>query len=477
MKNQKIENSPRAFSLDALRGYAILTMVLSANIAFGILPAWMYHAQSPPPLHHFDSSVLGITWVDLVFPFFLFAMGAAFPFSLGKKMESGISAWKLLWDSLKRGAKLTFFAIFIQHMYPHIISNPQDYRAWFISLAAFAVMFPMFMRLPWKMPTWLRYGIQWFAYAVGVIMLFSLDYAGDRKFSLNFSNIIILVLANMALFGSVAYIFTRKNKWHRLLILPFIMAIFLGGTTNPESWNAWLYNYTPVSWFYSFRYLKYLFIVIPGSIAGEYLVEWMRSFEKTAKSSQKKETISACILFVLSVGLIVFNLYGLFTRHLVLNLTGTAVLLSTGYYFTRWISTSYTKLWNRLLVAGAVFLMLGLFFEAYEGGIRKDSSTYSYYFVTSGLAFMALIAFSVLCDYFKCRKSTSFLVMSGQNPMIAYVGSAMVVLPILNITGLLPVLNDYGNNAWLGFFRGIFITGLVTLITMFFTRIKWFWRT
>ena len=55
----------RAYSLDALRGYAILTMILSATIAFGILPGWMYHAQVPPPDHHFDPTVYGITWVDL----------------------------------------------------------------------------------------------------------------------------------------------------------------------------------------------------------------------------------------------------------------------------------------------------------------------------------------------------------------------------------------------------------------------------
>ena len=38
----------RASSLDALRGYAILTMVLSGSIAWGVLPGWMYHAQVGP---------------------------------------------------------------------------------------------------------------------------------------------------------------------------------------------------------------------------------------------------------------------------------------------------------------------------------------------------------------------------------------------------------------------------------------------
>ena len=38
----------RALSLDAFRGYSILTMVLSSGIVFGVLPAWMYHAQEGP---------------------------------------------------------------------------------------------------------------------------------------------------------------------------------------------------------------------------------------------------------------------------------------------------------------------------------------------------------------------------------------------------------------------------------------------
>jgi predicted acyltransferase len=122
-------------------------------------------------------------------------------------------------------------------------------------------------------------------------------------------------------------------------------------------------------------------------------------------------------------------------------------------------------------------LLLGLFFEAYEGGIRKDHSTFSYYFVTSGLAFMALLAFSVICDYFRCRKSTAFLTMAGQNPMIAYVASSLAILPLLHITHLLPWIDAFGNNPWLGFLRGVVITALVALLTMFFTKIKWFWRT
>ncbi|NJN33389.1 MAG: DUF5009 domain-containing protein [Saprospiraceae bacterium] len=76
----------RSESIDILRGCAVVLMVLSGVLPFGgALPVWMYHAQVPPPLHKFDPSVAGITWVDLVFPFFLFAMGAAVPMAFSAK--------------------------------------------------------------------------------------------------------------------------------------------------------------------------------------------------------------------------------------------------------------------------------------------------------------------------------------------------------------------------------------------------------
>ena len=119
----------RALALDALRGYAIITMVLSATIVTHVLPGWMSHAQTPPPYHVFNPLLPGITWVDLVFPFFLFAMGAAFPFSIRKRAEKGDSKLKLVYEAVKRGIQLTFFAIFIQHFYPYMLSSPQDMRA------------------------------------------------------------------------------------------------------------------------------------------------------------------------------------------------------------------------------------------------------------------------------------------------------------------------------------------------------------
>ena len=465
----------RAYALDALRGYAIITMVLSATIVTQVLPGWMSHAQTPPPDHIFNPSLPGITWVDLVFPFFLFAMGAAFPFSIGKRAEKGDSKLKLVYEAVKRGVQLTFFAIFIQHFYPYVLSSPQDIRAWLLAILCFAVLFPMFMRIPLKMPDWAHTGIKIAAYGIAVIMMLTTSYADGRTFSLYFSNVIILLLANMAIFGSALYIFTMHNRWLRLGVLLLLMAVILGSTVE-GSWTQVIFNYTPLPWMYRFDYLKYLFIVIPGSIAGEYLHEWLHCKNTMPVNDNKDERKRMPWILLLTIGLIVFNLYGLYMRYLFLNLVGTIAILCVLYILLQ-VEGKNTGYWYKLFRAGTYLILLGLAFEAYEGGIRKDPSTYSYYFLASGLAFMAMIAFSIMCDIYSWSRLTRPLEYAGQNPMIAYVSTQLVVLPLLNLAGLGTYLSYLDQNAWLGFLRGVIITSLALLITILFTKLKCFWRT
>lgn len=464
----------RAHSLDALRGYAIVTMILSGTVGSGQLPAWMYHAQVGPRSGFvFDPTIYGITWVDLVFPFFLFAMGAAFPFSLGRKIEKGKSKFQLIFDSVLRGLKLAFFAIFIQHMYPWIISEPENVFSWLVSLSAFVLMFFIFMDMPFVKGKVLRNSIKLAAYVVAVIMMLNMNYANGREFSLTFSNIIILVLANMAIFASIVYILTYKNRIARIAVLPFVMAVLLGSSTE-NSWVKALYEYSPLPWLYQFYYLKYLFIVIPGTLAGEYLKEWLGRKDSQFVPNVEKRRLP--LILILSLSVIVFNLYGLYMRYLVLNLIGTCVLLWTLYRTISFDSID-SAYWKKLFVAGAYLLMLGLFFEAYEGGIRKDHSTYSYYFVTSGLAFIAMISFSVICDIYKWKWISSPLEKAGQNPMVAYVAPQLVVMPLFGLLGLNSFLLLLEQNAFLGLLKGVIITSLSVIVSIVCTRLKWFWRT
>lgn len=471
----------RVLSLDTLRGYAIITMILSGQILLNHMPRWMAHAQVPPGVG-FSPNIYGITWVDLVFPFFLFAMGAAFPFSIGSKLRKNQPKAKLIFDAFIRGVQLVFFALFFHYMRPHMISQaPITVSACLITLLSFTLMFFMFMEIdfskrtksknPW-IYTWI---VKILAFVCGYILMANLEFEGTKKliFDPYSSDIILVVLGNMAFVGGVIYIFTYNKPIYRLAILPFILAVFLGSTT--DGWVKEFYIYTPIPWAYKFYYLKYLFIVILGSIAGEYLYEWSstrKNFDKTPKDNRQ-----AYLLLVVSLAIIVCNVTLLYTRQLVLNLALTSVLLVVSHYILKSNENSFVSLWKKLFVAGAYALMLGLFLESYEGGIRKDSSTYSYYFVTSGLAFFALMFFSIVCDYLQQTKATSFLVKTGQNPMIAYVTTSMLVMPILILLGVTQYFDVFENGVWMGLLRGVIFTTLAVLVTMFFTNKKWYWRT
>jgi hypothetical protein len=172
----------------------------------------------------------------------------------------------------------------------------------------------------------------------------------------------------------------------------------------------------------------------------------------------------------------VINLFGLYSRQLILNLIGNVLLLSIGFFLLKNSNSQLLTLYKNLFAWGTFFLLLGLTFESYEGGIKKDPSTLSYYLVTSGLAFMALISFSIISDHWKKSKYVNLLIENGQNPMIAYIAGSNFVMPVLALTGLSTILNYLLINPWLGFIKGLIFTLLAALVTSFFTKKKIFWR-
>lgn len=460
----------RAVSLDVFRGCAIAAMILSSQIVAHLLPTWMSHAQVPPG-RGFCPEIPGITWVDLVFPFFLFAMGAAFPFSVGRRIEKGTSIGSVILTSAVRYLKLAFFAIFINHFYPWSLSAPQDVYSWLMALLAFVLLFPTYTQFPFKMRPWVAHAVEVAGYVACTVALLTAHYANGRAFSLSYSNIIILLLGCMAFFGTTIYALTKDKPLIRIAILPFIMGILL----STGDWQGKVLNWTPAPWLYEFKYLKYLFIVLPGSIAGEYLLEWSRNrhLADSAVTGGWRATALAICPFVL----IVVNLCGLYGRYLVANLAITACLVAFMYSLVAKEKDYMSGLWKKFIIAGGFCLLLGLFFENFEGGIKKDHSTFSYYFVTSGLAFFTLMAFNIICDVRGKVKAVKHLSMAGQNPMIAYVATALLITPVLCLTHADKLFTYLEHNAFLGLVRGVILTYMAILVAVFFTKIKWFWRT
>ncbi len=210
----------RFAALDALRGFAILTMVLSGAIPEKILPSWMYHCQVPPPNHKFDPSIPGITWVDLVFPFFLFCLGAAIPFALQRRLERGLTTLQAVGVILKRGFLLFVFAIYQAHFSPWAMKVEPEWMKWVYALAGFVLLFPMMMRLPDTLAKHWHWLIRAFGWGGAAFLLTKIRYANEpTTFSLYRSNIILMLLTVSAVFGSLAWLFTRGNHLLRVGLL------------------------------------------------------------------------------------------------------------------------------------------------------------------------------------------------------------------------------------------------------------------
>jgi predicted acyltransferase len=155
----------------------------------------------------------------------------------------------------------------------------------------------------------------------------------------------------------------------------------------------------------------------------------------------------------------------------------TFLLCGVGWFLLKDPNNETERLYKSLFLWAIYWLVLGLFFEPYEGGIRKDKATVSYYFVTSGLANCIFIGLSILVDVFRRRRWLQLFIDNGQNPMIAYAGINNFILPILALTTLDKVLEAFTTSPWRGFLSGLTVTLLMAIMVSFLTRRKIFWRT
>jgi predicted acyltransferase len=77
-----------------------------------VVPDWMVHFSER---HHAGS---GMTFVDLVFPAFLFIVGMSIPLALGGRLDKGQSVWSLLPHVIIRALSLMIIGILMVHETP-----------------------------------------------------------------------------------------------------------------------------------------------------------------------------------------------------------------------------------------------------------------------------------------------------------------------------------------------------------------------
>lgn len=103
--NQLALTARRVLSIDVFRGITIFTMMFVNELA-GItdIPRWM---------KHFPADVDGMTFVDLVFPAFLFIVGMSIPFAIQARLSKGDSTQDVLKHLGLRSLALIVIGVFM----------------------------------------------------------------------------------------------------------------------------------------------------------------------------------------------------------------------------------------------------------------------------------------------------------------------------------------------------------------------------
>lgn len=421
----------RVESIDALRGITIFLMILCSSIASNSgLPAWMFHCQVPPPDYVFRPEVRGLTWVDLVFPIFIFSMGAAIPYWLGSKLGKGDSVLSICLQIIRRFIVLAAFSLAIGHGSAIGGTSCPELLSGIVQLGIWLCMFAALWRTDHK---WVN-AAGWAAMG-GIFLWIHFSYGLEFAWAQN--DCIILLLAWVALFGGLIWLFTRERPLWRLAVLAaVIIAKYIG-----------------------FDFTQYLVIALPATMVGDML---------KVRSGEGLKHFGLCAWIALAAVLVQF--WGLYTRHVHADLIVSAVLASS---FCA-LAFRERSVPAGIGAMGFASLLVGIVFDFIDGGIAKDYCNLSYLFTTCGQSLL-LLFFLLWAE--SRRPLSRTLVMSGRNPMIAYTIAWSVISPLLYLVGVLGLLDSVAvGNPLMGVVRGLAVTFVTIAATCLFTRFDIYWK-
>ena len=467
------ESRVRVFGLDAVRGLCLLAM----NFTFAlpdrlILPAWMYHMQYPPPTGDYVARP-GLTWQDIIFPGFLFAMAAAIPIRGSQLIAAGEPFPAIVWGSLKRTALLYVFALLIAHVNP-FYTKLYNQQGNILAILGFLTCFALFIR---RRSDWNATAFAWVrraGWVAAALLLFVVPRLWGASFSPMRRDTIITSIAFVYFLGSVIWLATRGRPLARLAVMVAVVLMEVLAPAVGPIGAFW--NNTSLPWIYEPWFVELLLIALPGTIAGDLLVQWTR-LQPEHRSSVTERGDSARLSMVVALCLATpfVLLFGLYQRLLTATTIGVFAIVVAGALLLLRGKSERDRILIRIGGLAGALLVIGILVEPLEGGIKKDPQTMSFLFLCAGLWVGVLLACTILVDVIggRIRKAAHPIILAGQNAMLAYVVFMLFLLHIAYLAGVGDALSATAGEQVA---RATAATVLVMAILWAATRNRIVWR-
>ena len=390
----------RLASLDAFRGLVILTMTF-VNYLAGVknIPTWAKHLPQEQD---------GYTFVDVVFPRFLFIVGVAIPLALHKRVARGESLFSLLRRVLVRFASLLLVGVItVNSSYFSADASGMSKSLWFLlAMLAVVVLWNIYPADAPKERQRLFLGLRIFAGLVlaGLLVVFRGKNGAGEVVWLQHSWWGILGLIGWAyLVCCAAYLAFRGSSLALMGVLGFLIALFIGDKHGVLNWLGAIHNFVGVGQVLGSTAAN----VMIGVLVGNCFVGEAASLRPSARAR-------------------FFLLFGL------------------GLY-----------------AAGMLLRPLH--------GIHKNAATDSYAMVTGGVCCLSFLLVYALMDMGNVRRWAGPLIPVGQNALLAYILPG-ILGNLFAVIGLPGLLWQYGSS-WPGALNAAVLTLLVLAITWSATRV------
>jgi hypothetical protein len=455
-------------------------MTFGFTISNDHLPTWMYHRQLQPPDYHVIP-VAGISWRDLAYGSFLLTMAMAIPLTFSRRVDRGEPELAIGMAAIRRWALLVVYALLVAHSNTFFTGYTNAGRV--VGLIGFAVMALVFTR---RRPDWSEERFRVLrrtGWVLAIAFLAFSPLAYGKTFSFARIDDIIADLAFMSFAGIVIWYATRGRPGlvrrlrrtqvpiAKLAILAAAVALYVGAK-HVDWLQQWWYS-SPVPWAFEPHQLSLLTIVVPGLIAGDLLLTWMRSKDAASQQPAWTRARLTCVA-VLSAAFTPIVTVGLYNRYSGLTLAASIVLVAAGLYLIQHPSTSFERTVQSLFRWAALWLVIGLLLEPTEGGIKKEPETLTYFFTITGTTSMLLVSLMALTEGLNRKRWVQTLIDLGQNPLLCYV----VFTVFLNsLFELIPTTRGlWESSPGLSVVRSVICTVLVVLLVRLATRKRIYWR-